>query len=99
MANVTWNGGTGDWFTAANWSPSQVPQTGDTATVTSGSIQLTSNPADGITFNLDATGTPNKILDVRNVTFSSHFTIVADGLNNVAITGSVVDQGTISVTK
>ncbi len=52
-----------------------------------------------MTLNLDAVGSPNTILDARNVTFGSHFTIVADGFNNVAITGSVVDQGQISVPK
>ena len=99
MTSLTWNGGTGSWFDAANWTPAQVPQSGDSATVTRGSIQLTSNPSDGVTFNLDAISSPNNILDARNVTFGSHFTIVADGVNNVAITGSVVDQGQISVPK
>jgi hypothetical protein len=99
MTSLTWNGGTGSWFDAANWTPAQVPQSGDSATVTLGSIQLTSDPSDGVTLNLDALGSPNTILDARNVTFGSHFTIVADGLNNVAITGSVVAQGQISVPK
>ena len=36
MANLTWKGGTGNWFDASNWMPAQVPQSGDTATITSG---------------------------------------------------------------
>src|ERR1700730_10822493 len=99
MTSLIWNGGTGSWFDAANWTPAQVPQSGDSATVTRGSIQLTSNPSDAVTLNLDAVSSPNTVLDARNVTFGSHFTIVADGVNNVAITGSVVDQGQISVPK
>jgi hypothetical protein len=99
VTSLIWNGATGSWFDAANWTPAQVPQSGDSATVTRGSIQLTSNPSDGVTLNLDAISSPNTILDARNVTLGSHFTIVADGVNDVAITGSVVDQGQISVPK
>jgi hypothetical protein len=95
MANLTWNGGFGDWFDPTKWSPSQVPQEGDTATITSGSVQLTSNPADGVTLYLAAVSSPNTILTVQDVTFGRQFTIVSVGLNNIQISGSVVNQGSI----
>lgn len=106
MANLTWTGRTGDWFTAANWDPAEVPQSGDSATITSGTAQLTSNPADGVTLALASTSPNANLLDAQNVTFGSHFTIldntsvpVGGGLipTNVKITGSVIDQGNISI--
>jgi hypothetical protein len=37
MTTLTWTqGAAGDWFTAANWTPAQVPKTGDTAVVHAG---------------------------------------------------------------
>ena len=92
MTTLTWNGGTGSWFDAPNWTPAQVPQPGDTAIIASGTTQLTSNPVDGVTLNL-AGGR----LDAQNVTFGPHFTINNyGGVSIFSITGSVVDQGTIS---
>src|SRR5262245_45513382 len=41
---ITWGGGTGDWFDPSNWSPAQVPQSGDTAFIGSGTAQMASSP-------------------------------------------------------
>ncbi|TQF76595.1 PEP-CTERM sorting domain-containing protein [Elioraea sp. Yellowstone] len=35
-ANITWNAGTGDWFTASNWLPAEVPDGNDVALVNNG---------------------------------------------------------------
>jgi hypothetical protein len=77
MTALTWSGGNGGWFNASNWTPAQVPQSGDTATITSGSAQLTSNPADGVTLNFDGTNPFGIPLFAQNVQFGPHFTIVA----------------------
>jgi len=65
MTSLIWNGGTGSWFDAANWTPAQVPQSGDSATVTRGSIQLTSNPSDGVTLNLNAIGAVRGVVGIE----------------------------------
>ncbi|MEM7787418.1 MAG: T9SS type A sorting domain-containing protein [Bacteroidota bacterium] len=36
----TWGGGSGDWFSESNWSPSGIPGAGDTALITSGSPEV-----------------------------------------------------------
>ena len=36
MPNPTWNAGTADWTTAADWSTGAVPGAGDNVTVESG---------------------------------------------------------------
>lgn len=41
QAAYTWNGGSGSWFSAANWSPTGVPGAPDTARVASGSPEVT----------------------------------------------------------
>src|SRR5580704_14309007 len=33
MANITWNGGAGDWNTASDWSSASIPGTADTALI------------------------------------------------------------------
>ncbi|WP_439580294.1 beta strand repeat-containing protein [Elioraea sp.] len=35
-ATISWNAGTGDWFTAANWLPAEVPDGNDVALVNNG---------------------------------------------------------------
>lgn len=35
-ATISWNTGAGDWFTATNWSPAQVPGANDTAIINNG---------------------------------------------------------------
>ncbi|MBQ6246697.1 MAG: hypothetical protein IJK04_07510, partial [Kiritimatiellae bacterium] len=40
---MTWNGGSGDVNTAANWSPAQVPTSADTANIKSGSASMSAN--------------------------------------------------------
>jgi hypothetical protein len=95
VANLTWKGGTGDWFNAANWNPAQVPQPGDTATIAGGTARLLSNPADGVTLDLGAAGE----LSTTNVTFGPNFKIFdnTSGEDEIQITGTVVNEGTISL--
>src|SRR4051794_30797041 len=55
MTTITWSGTAGDWNTASNWSPQQVPVSGDTAIISAGSAELLSStdPASNITILLD----------------------------------------------
>src|SRR5512143_4118885 len=42
-AVYTWNGGTGDWGTAINWTPNGIPGLTDTAVINNGTVNVTSN--------------------------------------------------------
>lgn len=106
MAELTWADGIGNWFSATNWDPAKVPQSGDVANITSGTATLSSDPADGITLNLASVSPNATLLDAENVTFGPHFTIVDAASvpvgggttpTNILVTGSVVGQGNISI--
>ena len=43
MSNPTWNGGSDNWTTAADWSTGQEPGAGDNVTINQGNPQITSN--------------------------------------------------------
>ena len=84
MTTITWNGTAGDWNTAANWSPQQVPVSGDTAIISAGSAELLSgvDPASDITILLGgatvsgASGPlPNAFLYTLNNTIGPGVTI------------------------
>jgi hypothetical protein len=49
--SYTWNGGSGDWSVAGNWTPNGVPGASDTATVNSGGVTLNADTTAG-TLNL-----------------------------------------------
>src|SRR2546423_12154329 len=38
--DYTWNGGSGDWSVAANWTPNGVPAAGDSVTVAGGTVTV-----------------------------------------------------------
>lgn len=49
----TWNGETGDWGTAANWTPNTgTPGSGDTAIITAGTVNSLSGDRSGLTIQL-----------------------------------------------
>jgi hypothetical protein len=48
MTTYTWKGVNGDWSVAADWTPSGVPGTGDTADITiAGTYTVTAGPSAG----------------------------------------------------
>lgn len=52
----TWNGGSGDWNTAGNWSPTGVPGSSTDVRIYSGTAQITSGTALSSTAELSSTG-------------------------------------------
>ncbi len=76
MAKRVWNGGTGDWFDAANWTttttdPSGAPLPGDAVIISSGTVSLPGPEAqDNGTFDADAItlGTPGGPLTTLDAT-------------------------------
>jgi len=63
-AVLNWNGVTGDWYAAGNWTPSQTPQASDTRNISSGTATLTTGPDltinGGGSINLSGSGTINR---------------------------------------
>ena len=43
QTTYTWNGGTGNWNVASNWTPVGVPGAGDKAVINSGDVTLTTD--------------------------------------------------------
>lgn len=105
---LTWDGVTGDFNTASNWTPSVEPQSGDTAIIDSGTAELASgtNPADGVTLELNGTiaqsGTTfaELLTQGTNVVFGNDFRIVQSELNSageLATSGTTTFEGTLAV--
>ncbi|WP_284944528.1 Hint domain-containing protein [Acidisoma cladoniae] len=52
MANIIWNGSAGDWTDPDNWTPAQVPVSGDTATITgTGTADVSINGSDFVSIS------------------------------------------------
>jgi hypothetical protein len=100
-ANIFWNGGTGDWDTAANWNPASVPGAADIAFVNNGGTaqasgqvtaqQLRIGEADGA--GVTASGT----VDVSGnlTTFDSFVGRLANG-NGTTATGVLTVGGALT---
>jgi collagen type I/II/III/V/XI/XXIV/XXVII alpha len=110
MTTVTWTSGTsGDWNAAADWSPQQVPQSGDTAIITAGSADLLSgiDPAAAMTLLLggptvsgSSGAAPNAFLYTLNTAFGPNFTLAdtTPGTEGVLATSGITTfSGQISV--
>ena len=97
MTTITWGGTTGDWNTASNWSPQQVPVSGDTAIISAGSAELLSgvDPASDITILLDGPTVsgpsgplPNAYLYTLNNTIGPGVTIADTTGGNEGVLGA-----------
>ena len=115
MAIRVWNGATGDWTTDADWTPAtpgnDVPQPGDSVTIASGTVILTTNtgPNQLLENNLvtlgGGAGATLLLRDNRplgryfTVTIAGTATIEADGIRGVAgsISGTPNDGSTITL--
>jgi hypothetical protein len=70
-ATVSWRGGTGDWNTATNWSPSQVPGSGDSALITaSGTYTVTVNSSVAVSSLTLGGANGKQTLTVSGITLS-----------------------------
>ena len=57
MATRTWQGGTGVWNLAANWSPATIPANTDDVYIVSGSVDITGEDQSTVTLNSLTVGT------------------------------------------
>jgi len=97
MANKTWNGGTGTWATAGNWTPSGVPAVGDDIFINGGSVTLAGQTCRNLNIggNCTITGTGlivNGPLTVTagTVTFTHTASITFN--SNISNTGGTINQ-------
>jgi hypothetical protein len=90
MATITWKGGnSGNWNTASNWMPSQVPGAGDDAEITASgvyTVTITSNVAIGTLTT--APGATLAISDGDSLTWTTGSTITNNGAITVNSVGS-----------
>ena len=102
-ATLTWiNASGGNWSTAGNWSPAQVPGASDTANITaSGTYAITINgnvQAAGLVLGA-ASGTQTLTVSGATLGLSGGTSIGANGvltLNNATVTGAVTVNGTLN---
>jgi len=91
-ANINWGGTTGQWGTAAGWSPKQIPTAADTVNISSGSVGF------GNTF---AVGTVNLSGGVLNGAAKGTLNVstldVSGGELSVAAPGPLGFSGTVNV--
>ncbi|MDO5113821.1 MAG: hypothetical protein Q4E67_05555, partial [Planctomycetia bacterium] len=86
----TWNGGTGPWGTATNWTPSTgTPGSGDTAIITTGTVNSLNGDRSGLTIQLSG-GTLNTS---NNVTFLENSLVEITGTGNFNSSHQVQPRG------
>jgi hypothetical protein len=86
MTTRTWNGATGDWYSAALWA-NGVPVPGDVAIINSGTVEITGTdevanrfPLDAVQVTLGSTSSVSPaIIAATDATFGNDFTIVSTG--------------------
>ncbi|WP_286203108.1 Hint domain-containing protein [Rhizobium lusitanum] len=82
MTNYTWNGTNGDWNTAGDWSPNGTPGAVDTATVNSGSVDVSSIDfvgASALTVNAGGSMTIEGVLEIGG----AHLNMVPNTLSAI----------------
>ena len=89
-APLSWNAGTGEWSTAGNWNPAQVPTTGDNAFIqNAGTAQIT----DGGSYAVDAlfiasTGAGALSITNGNLTTDGFYIGSAGNLGTLTVDGA-----------
>src|ERR1700761_4531291 len=111
MVAKTWDGSTGSYFDPNHWTPSGVPQAGDTATIASGDVTLQLASVNGVAFDLGSPDT-TATLTLRNASLGAGtslniFDPTYNGLinplpqpsrtANLAVSGFAADAGGINV--
>jgi hypothetical protein len=91
---VVWNGGTGNWSTAADWSTSAVP---NSSTV---EVQIDNGNPTASVVTLDQSETVQDLtLDAKDMLIiSSGNTLTISGPNSSVLTGTLSNSGTLAVT-
>lgn len=102
-ASLTWNGsGSGNWFTASNWTPSSVPSAGDDLTINSAGVNtatISSAGAAARTINIGSSAGSNGALVVTGagtLSVASNYLIVGDfgtGTLTVSAGGKITSAG------
>ncbi len=99
-ATITWNNAAGgNWGTAANWSPAQVPGSGDDAVIDlAGTYTVTVNVAASVsTLTLGgASGTQTLVIDSPTLTLAGASTVGANGVVSLG-GGTLTGTGNLNV--
>jgi hypothetical protein len=73
---LTWFGGIGRFDNPNDWNPTGVPQSGDTAVITTGTVTLRNEGISGVGFELQGTSEATQpVLKLTNVALNSNFTV------------------------
>jgi len=89
MANKTWNGGTGTWATAGNWTPSGIPANTDDIFINAGSVTIAGQTCNNL--NIGGTCTITGTSLIVNGTFT-----VTTGTATFTQTAAITFNGSIS---
>ncbi|WP_310378822.1 glycosyl hydrolase [Flavobacterium sp.] len=105
QTNYVWNGTTGSWATATNWTPNGVPGTnsGDTATISNGGTPSIGDGITPISYTLARVTITNATGSLSGSTLSINpEAILALSSSTAAVItlngGNIVNNGTLSVT-
>ncbi len=103
MTTKTWFGGDGFYRNGADWSPSGVPQAGNSVIVAAGTLHASGRTLSGLTIRLEGTsdsGAP--VLALRDVTLDSSINMAGlpaspGGYGTIDVAGTVSSAGSIVV--
>jgi Glycosyl hydrolase catalytic core len=105
QTNYVWNGTTGDWGTATNWSPNGIPGTnsGDTATISNGGNPSIGNGVNSVTYTLARVTISNASgpLSGSTLTINPNATLTLSSSTTAVITlngGNIVNNGKLDIT-
>lgn len=103
MLSYIWNGGTGDYLDATQWSPTGVPLygPGNVATINAGTAVLNSTAPNGIALSLAGSttfSTPGPELVLNYVPLGAQMTLAITHRARLMLTGYDSNYGTISLT-
>ena len=105
MTNRTWNGASADFTTAADWLPNGVPQSGDVATISAGTVfvnGLTLSGLQTIVQSGASAGGTLQLVDATNaagsaITISNPNTYGTGVAPSLIIQGRVVNSGSMTL--
>lgn len=103
MSSYTWNGGTGDYLDATQWSPTGVPfyGPGNSATISAGIASLNNAAPNGIALSLAGPttfSTPGPELVLNSVSLGAQMTLAMTHRARLMLTGYDTNYGTIALT-
>lgn len=106
MATRTWNGATGSYTDPTQWSGGVVPGTGDTAIISSGTVNAGGLGFVGVTVQLNGAPTVAGTLNLSGSTFDANTQVVVSDTNDfnaataatIGINGTSTNNGTITFT-